>query len=987
MSYWDDFSTKIQWSGSGLGCLPAPGKRRKRSILRTPNTTRHGDDYIINGESVANYHYPWMIMVSKLHIDGSDSIRNRFVHCTASLITSKHALTALHCVNTKFAGTAINVDDGKAYGQTHEIWGKLQISFGPMEILDSTDLGSIPPRRIVRRVHVPPKTGTGDHDLAMLEFDEVVFSDHIRPICLPISGFPEPASFDFTMAGFGVVNEDTKEKPEYLQQLTKVTITSANVLTPEPYSAANGQLVFKGVHGGLKAAHFQYKFEANAKSAGGDSGGPIMAFNPASNRYTIVGVHTHGETTGLLPSGMKVHHFLNWILDHIKPGGTRDTCVHEDCKLQADQAVKRTWVLQVESDINIYKELASPCHYVPEMNSDNNNKFICPVDLSADRVKTLTQKDLDGSEIQQRDNRWRFCTKNCANHMGQDWDAGYYLDEITAGSFVQPKYTGLEPPEDHFINIALYNTDPKREEHVPHTTLCDVDNEGGHTYCPRTAAGGGNCILSENICDGHFDCEDGWDESPHLCIGKCDLWRQYQYPNLANYPDTDVKDPPPDVYQHHAVPASLSAKACHDHCIKKKKPKCTHFNWFGNNENPRYKVRTCEIYRKIDKTDKDAFVKVEDENAHYAIRGPRQCPGMFKKVVGKYQCKPVHGVPFQSGIYLIQAYNGQFLTNGGGKPKLKTVAYTAITKNVATTLRGKWWMKLFASDGELQESYFIIHNTFDQKKKEFLTFNKQSDTVSTEPLEQETVEKTPLWNIVPANPERGFTQVKIYAQVDGEKHYLTVPLDHYNLFKEFHFKLRGAADHVNDTKTSQLIAINEELKQDSLRQTFSFFECENDNKWVKLDGVLRRKPDYELDTLESIMKEIFTDVEPANFAFPKNMDYFQGEVVFMGIFGISQARYYQMYENLKKRKARVHLQIINAIKDSSSIFDYAGKMRIKPVQFAKMYQHWEDLAAKKTPYSGCKWDKCQEHMAKIQIYVIEKVETNFLDTTKYKRQP
>ena len=40
----------------------------------------------------------------------------------------------------------------------------------------------------------------------------------------------------------------------------------------------------------------------------------------------------------------------------------------------------------------------------------------------------------------------------------------------------------------------------------------------------------------------------------------------------------------------------------------------------GNNKNPRYKVRTCEIYRKIDKTDKDAFVKVEDENAHYAIR-------------------------------------------------------------------------------------------------------------------------------------------------------------------------------------------------------------------------------------------------------------------------------------------------------------------------------------------------------------------------------
>ena len=35
--------------------------------------------------------------------------------------------------------------------------------------------------------------------------------------------------------------------------------------------------------------------------------------------------------------------------------------------------------LQVDIDINKYKELASPCHYMPEMNSANNNKFICPV--------------------------------------------------------------------------------------------------------------------------------------------------------------------------------------------------------------------------------------------------------------------------------------------------------------------------------------------------------------------------------------------------------------------------------------------------------------------------------------------------------------------------------------------------------------------------------------------------------------------------------
>ena len=26
-------------------------------------------------------------------------------------------------------------------------------------------------------------------------------------------------------------------------------------------------------------------------------------------------------------------------------------------------------------------------------------------------------------------------------------------------------------------------------------------------------------ILFQHICDGHFDFEDGWDESPHHCIG------------------------------------------------------------------------------------------------------------------------------------------------------------------------------------------------------------------------------------------------------------------------------------------------------------------------------------------------------------------------------------------------------------------------------------------------------------------------------------
>ena len=38
----------------------------------------------------------------------------------------------------------------------------------------------------VTKVHIPPKIYTSEHDIAMVEFEEIKFSDYIRPICLPM---------------------------------------------------------------------------------------------------------------------------------------------------------------------------------------------------------------------------------------------------------------------------------------------------------------------------------------------------------------------------------------------------------------------------------------------------------------------------------------------------------------------------------------------------------------------------------------------------------------------------------------------------------------------------------------------------------------------------------------------------------------------------------------------------------------------------------
>ena len=43
-----------------------------------------------------------------------------------------------------------------------------------------------PNTRAVRRIHIPPKSYTADHDIAMLTIDEIEFSDWARPICLPM---------------------------------------------------------------------------------------------------------------------------------------------------------------------------------------------------------------------------------------------------------------------------------------------------------------------------------------------------------------------------------------------------------------------------------------------------------------------------------------------------------------------------------------------------------------------------------------------------------------------------------------------------------------------------------------------------------------------------------------------------------------------------------------------------------------------------------
>ena len=56
----------------------------------------------------------------------------------------------------------------------------------------------------------------------------------------------------------------------------------------------------------------------------------------------------------------------------------------------------------------------------------------------------------------------------------------------------------------------------------------------------------------------------------------------------------------------------------------------------------------------------------------------------------------------------------------------------------------------------------------------------------------------------------------------------------------------------------------------------------------------------------------------------------------MSIFGLSNARYYMMFKNNKKRKARVHRQIIEVMKGSLIIMKYSTIENYEILYFDKV---------------------------------------------------
>nr|XP_018896577.1 PREDICTED: trypsin-1-like [Bemisia tabaci] len=236
---------------------------------------------IVGGQTTYVNYYPWMAHLL---------YRNKF-YCGATLINSKYALTAAHCVygfDKKNIVVRIKDHDRSSQNETYHIDRKV--------------------KTVIRYKGYSPSTY--NHDIALLRLDEEVqWNELLRPVCLPRPGLSY-TGHDGIVTGWGVTKQGGQVS-DTLQEV-KVPIMSNSECKKTKYGE-------KRITNNMLCAGYP---KGEKDSCQGDSGGPLHVQN--DTYYHIVGIVSWGE--GCAQENYpgvysRVNRYLTWINNN-----TLDTC-------------------------------------------------------------------------------------------------------------------------------------------------------------------------------------------------------------------------------------------------------------------------------------------------------------------------------------------------------------------------------------------------------------------------------------------------------------------------------------------------------------------------------------------------------------------------------------------------------------------------------------------------------------------------------------
>uniref|UniRef100_A0A2I9LPH6 CLIP domain-containing serine protease n=1 Tax=Centruroides hentzi TaxID=88313 RepID=A0A2I9LPH6_9SCOR len=279
--------------------FPTPGIRTNLPSILPEDCGRSDKtgSRIIGGRKSELGAWPWLAAV---YLTRSGLTRG--TDCGGALVSSRHVITATHCVIDS-RGNVMNPST-------------LTVRLGEHKLNDDSD-GANPIDFRVREIRSHPDfvRRTFKNDIAILVLEGTVqFGEFIRPICLPYDQLrnEDPTGRNAFVAGWGTTAFNGNFNPELTEIQIPIWTNNECRQVFQREVPISREYICAGVRDGSK------------DSCQGDSGGPLMLPAERSttdlSRYYIIGVVSFGKrcaTPGYPGVYTRVTEYLDWIADNL----------------------------------------------------------------------------------------------------------------------------------------------------------------------------------------------------------------------------------------------------------------------------------------------------------------------------------------------------------------------------------------------------------------------------------------------------------------------------------------------------------------------------------------------------------------------------------------------------------------------------------------------------------------------------------------------
>ncbi|XP_031627921.1 serine protease easter-like [Contarinia nasturtii] len=266
------------------------------------------EERIIGGEETALKEFPWTVLLKY------STPKGEAFNCGGSLIHKDFVITACHCVDAKHLRdrrwTIPAVRLGEWDVTTNPDCEEVDDDENNDETIPrcSEPYVDIPVAEIIRHEQYRPKVRYETNDIALIRLQQsAVFTDFVRPICLPIAiANKKYDDLLLTAAGWGVTERGTTSHVKMKVAIKGVPLNQC--------IAQYGNLSIKQICAG----------EDDKDVCNGDSGGPLMI------QHSVSPLHVYHYLTGIVSFGpvpcarkgspavyTRVDQYIDWILSKI----------------------------------------------------------------------------------------------------------------------------------------------------------------------------------------------------------------------------------------------------------------------------------------------------------------------------------------------------------------------------------------------------------------------------------------------------------------------------------------------------------------------------------------------------------------------------------------------------------------------------------------------------------------------------------------------